>query len=71
MDQPTDAEKPCLNDGPGTIEVIETSRAFFRPDIVTVSPVSAAICSTPHGPASTVFRYVTPLGLTHEDAASL
>jgi hypothetical protein len=51
MDQPACPEKHRLTADPGSIEVIETSRAFFRPGIVTVSPVSAAICSTPYAPA--------------------
>jgi hypothetical protein len=51
MDQPASPEKHRLTADPGLIEVIKTFRAFLRPGIVTVSPISAAICSTPYGPA--------------------
>ena len=35
MDQPATAQKSRLNAGPGNIEIIETSRIFPRPGIVT------------------------------------
>jgi hypothetical protein len=71
MDQPAHAEKPCLNARPGHFEVIETFRAFPRSGtVIRIDSLSRPLLHVSWA-ASTVFRYVTPRGPTHDDAPIL
>jgi hypothetical protein len=66
MDQPANAEKQRLRIAHGSFEVIEPSRAFLRPGIATgIDSLRRPLLSVSWA-ASTVFRYVTPRGPTHD-----
>src|SRR5664279_1522356 len=66
MDQPAHAEKQRLKMAAGSFEVIETSRAFLRPVIATgIDSLRRPLLSVSWA-ASTVFRYVTLRGPTHD-----
>ena len=71
MDQPAHAEKQYLKMAHGSFEVIGPSRAFLRPGIATgIDSLRRPLLSVSWA-ASTVFRYVTPRGPTHEDGSIL
>ena len=56
---------------PGSFEVIEPARAFLRPGIATgIDSFRRPLLSVSWA-ASTVFRYVTPRGPTHDDGSIL
>src|SRR5271165_5997515 len=71
MDQPAHAEKQRLKMAFGSFEVIEPSLAFLRPGIATgIDSLRRPLLSVSRA-ASTVFRYVTLRGFTHDDGAIL
>ena len=71
MDQPANAEKQRLRIAHGSFEVIEPSRAFLRPGIATgIDSLRRPLLSVSWA-ASTVFRYVTPRGPTHDGGSIL
>jgi hypothetical protein len=71
MDQPAHAEKQRLNMGHGSFEVFESYLAFLRPGIATgIDSLRRPLLSVLRA-ASTVFRYVTLRGPTHDDGSIL
>ena len=53
----------------GSFEVIKPSRAFLRPGIATGNDSLRRPLLSVSWAASTVFRYVTPRGPTHDDGS--
>ena len=71
MDQPAHAEKQRLKMAHGSFEVLESSLAFLRPGIATgIDSLRRPLLSVSWA-ASTVFRYVTLRGPTHDDGSIL